>query len=243
MKFELKYKPFGERTILIEWPQKIDKNILFDVLDHKNKLQKYYNKQKVQINSAYCSITISYNHTINNIYDEISTLKTLYSKQVQAKKQTFIKWHIPVCYDPVFALDLEEISGENKLSNTEIIKRHYEAIYTIYFIGFLPGFLYLGGLDEQLYVARRSQPRLNLLKGAVGIGGYQTGIYPHNGPGGWNIIGNSPINLFKATNRPPCFAQAGDSLKFYEISIDEHKQIQELDATGYYKIESEVMDD
>ena len=242
-KFELKYKPYGERSILIEWPQEINKNILFDILKFKKILQKEYDKQKVEVNSAYNSILITYTSTINNIYDKILVLKDLYSSKFDEANTTFKLWRVPVCYDDGFALDLDQFSTEKRLSKNEIINRHCQSAYTVFFIGFLPGFLYLGGLDKILYMPRLSKPRLDLIKGAVGIGGHQTGIYPNDGPGGWNIIGNSPINLFNVNSEKPCFAQAGDSIQFYKVSLDEHRKIQELEATGYYQIESEVVND
>ncbi|MBT8273639.1 MAG: 5-oxoprolinase subunit PxpB [Bacteroidia bacterium] len=239
----MKYKPYGERSILIEWPQKIDKTTLNDVLNFKKALQNKYAKQKVYINSAYCSILISYDTTINNIYDRISDIKRQYSKEFGHDKSTYNLWRIPVCYDDYFALDLDELSEVKKCDKSEIIRRHCEAVYTVYFIGFLPGFLYLGGLHKYLHMPRKAKPRLNLLGGAVGIGGQQTGIYPHDGPGGWNIIGNSPVDLFKADQDKPCFAKAGDRVQFYKVTLEEHQKIKALEATGFYKLESEVIDD
>ena len=154
-----------------------------------------------------------------------------------------VLWKIPVCYDAVFGIDLEAISKEKNLSKEEIIKRHSQAIYTVYFIGFLPGFLYLGGLDESLHVPRKSTPRLQIEKGAVAIGGNQTGVYPTESPGGWNIIGNSPIEFFNPKLETPCFAKAGDKISFKPITIQEFKTIKILVEAGVYQIESEVLYD
>ena len=113
----------------------------------------------------------------------------------------------------------------------------------IYFIGFLPGFLYLGGLDERLFTPRKSTPRLRIEKGAVAIGGKQTGIYPQESPGGWNIIGNSPIQFFDNSKNTPCFAKAGDKLQFYSITLKEHHDIKVLVDAGVFQLESEEIDD
>src|SRR5690606_22673794 len=152
-------------------------------------------------------------------------------------------WKIPVSYDAVFGIDLEAICLEKRISKNELIKRHSQAIYTVYFIGFLPGFLYLGGLDEVLHIARKSTPRLKIEKGAVAIGGHQTGVYPTESPGGWNIIGNSPIEFFNPKSNPPCFAEAGDKISFYPISLKEYRDIKTLSEAGVYQLESEVMND
>ena len=140
-------------------------------------------------------------------------------------------------------MDLDEISKEKGLTKQEIIQLHSETIYTVYFIGFLPGFLYLGGLDESLHMPRKSSPRLQIIKGAVAIGENQTGVYPSSSPGGWNIIGNSPINFFDVTKDKPCFAKAGDKIQFRSISYKQHSDLTVLVKEAVYQIESEVLYD
>jgi inhibitor of KinA len=238
--YKLTYKHFSEHSILVEWPQKIDKNILNDVLLFKIHIENSNIKEIVQINSAYNSILIIYNTAIDIIYDEISILKKFYSTKNIINKSSFRLWEIPVCYDEKFAIDLEEISSNNNIEKEQIIRLHFNAIYTVYFIGFLPGFLYLGGLEKQLHFPRKSTPRSLVEKGAVGIGGNQTGIYPNQSLGGWNIIGNSPILFFDVSKQEPCFAKTGDKIQFYPISLKEHSDISALVEAGVYQIESEV---
>jgi KipI family sensor histidine kinase inhibitor len=239
--FKLTYKQYGERSILIEWSSKIDKNILEDLIFFKEKLEKALFKEIVYINSAYNSILISYNSIIENIYDDVLILKDIYSSEINVIAKRSILWRIPVCYDDEFAIDLEAISLHIKLSKNEIITLHSNAIYTVFFIGFLPGFLYLGGLNETLYFPRKPTPRLHIEKGAVGIGGTQTGIYPNTSPGGWNIIGNSPINFFDSNKVEPCFAKAGDKIQFYAISKKKYIDIKTLVEAGVFQLESEVL--
>ena len=148
-----------------------------------------------------------------------------------------------MCYDDVFGIDLDELSEEFNLSKSEIIELHSRSNYTVFFVGFLPGFLYLGGLDERLHFPRKKTPRLKVLKGAVAVGGKQTGIYPNESPGGWNIIGNSPINFFDVNKEVPCFAQSGDKISFYRVSKEEYDDIKALVEAGVYQLESEVIDD
>ena len=191
---------------MVEWPSKIDKNILGDVISFKNILQKSVIKEYVYIKPAYNSILIVYKFTIDDVYGEISKLKKLYSTRISIIKSAFKHWRIPVCYDAVFGLDLKEISDQKRMSKNAIIKLHSQAVYTVYFIGFLPGFLYLGGLDDKLHFPRKATPRKKEKKGAVAIGGNQTGVYPNESPGGWQIIGNSPISvstLAFTTTLPP----------------------------------------
>ncbi|NNC69730.1 MAG: 5-oxoprolinase subunit PxpB [Flavobacteriaceae bacterium] len=240
--YKLKYKPFGSHSILIEWPQKIDENILNDVLNFKNNIQHNYAKVKVEVINTYNSLTVYYTSTIENIYNEFSALNSLYVEQNTQKKRELKLWKIPVCYDLKFGIDLEEISNRNNLSISQFIELHSGPKYRVYFIGFLPGFLYLGGLPKELNFPRKKNPRISVEKGAVGIGGSQTGIYPQQSSGGWNLIGNSPITLFERKKDPPCFAKPGDLVQFVPISLEQFEEITRLIAYKRYQIESEVID-
>ena len=239
--FKLTYKQFGERSILVEWPSKIDEKILEDIIFFKEKLENTLLEELIEVKSAYNSMLISYNTAIDNIYNEISALKVLRSTKNSNIKSAFRQWKIPVCYDDKFALDLEEISLKKKISKQDIIKLHSDAIYTVFFIGFLPGFLYLGGLDSTINYPRKATPRLQIEKGAVAIGGNQTGVYPSQSPGGWNIIGNSPINFFDVSKTTPCFENIGDKIQFYPITLKKHSDITALVNAGVYQLESEEL--
>ncbi|MFH4965759.1 5-oxoprolinase subunit PxpB [Gaetbulibacter sp. M235] len=242
MSFNLIFKPYGERSILIEWPSIISKQILEDIIRFKTAIEEKNIEPIVELKSAYNSLLISYNSICRNFENEVKTLKKLYKTTNFQHDILSRTWKIPVCYDDIFGIDLDEMSKAKGLSKNEIIKRHSETKYTVYFIGFLPGFLYLGGLNESLFTPRKSTPRLEIEKGAVGIGGNQTGIYPSESPGGWNIIGNSPIPFFDVTKGIPCFAKPGDKITFQSITQKEHKGIKLLVDAGVYQIESEVID-
>ena len=239
--FQLRYKQFSECSILIEWPSKIDKMVLEDLIIFKEKLATSLLKEIVYVKSAYSSLLIVYKTTINNIYDKIQVLKDLYSSGEPVLIGPSLLWKIPVCYADEFSIDIEEISQKKYLSKQDIITLHTRSVYTVFLIGFLPGFLYLGGLHKDLYFPRKQTPRLKLKKGAVGIGGKQTGVYPCQSPGGWNVIGNSPINFFNMSKERPCFARPGDRIAFYDIDLKAHKDIYTLDQAGVYQLESEVI--
>ena len=243
MAFKLTYKPFGERAILVEWPQLINDDILKDIINFKKKIEKFNIESLVEIKSSYNSLLIIYGDFVENYKYEIAIIDKIYSLNKNFLKTDAVSWKIPVCYDDEFGLDLELIANEKKISKSDIISRHYQANYTVYFIGFLPGFLYLGGLDKTLHFPRKETPRLQLKKGAVAIGGNQTGVYPNTSPGGWNVIGNSPINFFDPTKEKPCFAKSGDRIQFYPISLKEYYDIKTLVDTNVYQMESEVICD
>lgn len=222
----------GERSILLEFESDISSNSVDELLFYKNKLEIYYSEVKVEVINTYSSLLITYLFNIENVYSEFSALKELFEDTNITKNNNLTLFHIPVCYDAKFGLDLEYLSTQTKLSISEIISVHTTPIYTVYFIGFLPGFLYLGGLDNRLQISRKNEPRLKVEKGAVGIGENQTGIYPRSSPGGWQIIGNSPVELFDKNSDPPCQISAGDKVKFYSVDLKE-----------YFKIDEEIKSD
>ncbi|WOD43128.1 5-oxoprolinase subunit PxpB [Hwangdonia lutea] len=241
MAFNLVYKRFGERSVLIEWPSVINEKTLFDVLAFKDKILKSNIEFIVNINHAYNSLLITYENLKIDFESQLSSLQKIYNHKNNYEQPKFTQWHIPVCYDAVFGVDLEILSKAKNISKETIIEQHSQAIYTVYFIGFLPGFLYLGGLDDTLHFPRKETPRLKIEKGAVAIGGHQTGVYPCESPGGWNIIGNTPIPFFDVKKDNPCFATSGDRIKFYPISLKKHHEIKTLVDAGVYQLESEVV--
>lgn len=228
---------------MIEWPKIISKETLKSVLVCKQKLENHKFKEKVYIKSAYNSILITYEFSIENFYNEILTLKSIFLSLNDTIESSYNLWKIPVCYDEEFGVDLVEISTKNKISIPDIIQTHSNTTYKVYFLGFLPGFLYLGGLDKRLHFSRKRTPRLNVSKGSVAIGGSQTGIYPNESPGGWNIIGKTPLNFFNINSDIPCFAKPGDEIQFVSITKTEYEQIAFSIQNNTYKVESEVIND
>lgn len=121
---------------------------------------------------------------------------------------------IPVIYGGEAGPDLEEVARHHQLTARQVVELHASADYVVYFIGFQPGFPYLGGLDKRLHTPRRAEPRVLVPAGSVGIGGSQTGIYPLASPGGWQLIGRSNLQLFNPQNQPPTVLRPGDSIRF-----------------------------
>ena len=232
-KFELHFKPFGDSALLIEWPSEISKDILDDIRNLSLKLERLDLVGIDDINFVYSSMLVTYSKHILSKSDLVKYIKKIYkaanSEELTARKT----WNIPVCYD--FGLDLETILDEKKLSKEDFISLHSSPHYTVYGIGFLPGFLYLGCLNDQLVIPRKEIPRIDVFKGAVAIGGSQTGIYPQNSPGGWHIIGKTPISLFDSNKEDPTFIKPGDKIKFYSVSKSRFKLLE-------IEIEYEVYD-
>ena len=224
MKFQLTYKLFGRSAILVEWPANISQEIIQEIISFERQVKEIESILDTII--AYNSLLIRYQNPIVDQELTIRQLKNKYTASSYLIKQDQFLWEIPVCYDASFGIDLEEIANKKKCSVADIVRLHTETDYLVYFIGFQPGFLYLGGLNQNLHVPRKSTPRVRVDKGSVGIGGAQTGVYPQNSSGGWNIIGKSPLNFFnmKATN--PCFAKPGDRIQFVAVGIHTFHEIE-----------------
>jgi len=239
-KYKLIYKPLGSIAVLIEWPYEIDNSIISNIHLFKSKIKIELSDFILDTVPAYNSLTIFFDTGKIKYSSIVKKIKELYKLKDQKHIINSILWKVPVCYDESFGIDLNEMSKAKNISKEKFIKLHCSIIYDVFFIGFLPGFLYLGGLSEALHFKRKSKPRRKIEKGAIGIAGGQTGIYPRESPGGWNIIGNSPINIFDVKNDPPCLAKAGDKIQFIPIDLETYQNLIKQIELGTYLIESEI---
>jgi inhibitor of KinA len=183
-------------------------------------------------------------HTLTVVYDMIhflsdhheasdplnifsTTLINEFDKISLVPKKQITLYHVPVCYDLLFALDLEKMSEAKNISIEEIIKIHCSTIYDVYSIGFVPGFTYMGMVNEKIQMARHQKPRNQVNAGSVGIAGLQTGIYPINSPGGWQIIGKTPWKIFDTHPNKLAKFKVGDQVQFFPISKKEFDDLNE----------------
>lgn len=238
---KLQYKRYSEKAILIQWPSEIDEKTLQDLLFYKSSIEIFYGKLIVEVISGYNSLLIYYHITIEDFYSIVLELKSLYLSGFEDLKTKNRLWKIPVCYSPSLASDLESFASQKSLTIDEVITMHTAPFYKVYFIGFLPGFLYLGGLADPLHFARKSTPSLKVKKGSVAIGGKQTGVYPIDSPGGWHVIGMCPLDFFDPKSDPCCFVSPGDSVQFMPIKEKEYNDIRLLVSNGVYLPESVIL--
>ena len=130
---------------------------------------------------------------------------------------------IPVCYGGSLGPDLTDLAEQHNLSTDEVVRLHSGAVYLVYMVGFMPGFAYLGGLPERIATPRRASPRTAVPAGSVGIGGQQSGVYPLESPGGWNLIGRTPLQIFDVTRDEQTLLATGDRVRFVPITLRQFK--------------------
>lgn len=172
----------------------------------------------IDVVPAYNSVALIFDKDVWNHTSLLQAIENLTSNNL-SKEVTQPIIEVPVCYE--MGLDWEEVTGYTGLSKEEVTQQHSSAIYTVAMMGFIPGFVFLEGLSDELMVPRKPTPRTSIPSGSVGIGGSQTGIYSLESPGGWNIIGRTPVSFFDAKESPPTNLKAGDQIRFRPISEEE----------------------
>ena len=218
------YFIYNESSILISYDNPIDSELVYTISNYKINIEKHIKGCIIEIVQSINSLLIIFNKDKVSSSELISELKKIENKESNYLKSNKI-WQIPVCYDTKYAVDLESLANDKQLSPSEIIDAHKSKIYDVLSLGFLPGFMYLGFTHEHLYCERKQTPSLDIKKGSIGIALNQTCIYPQDSPGGWHIIGISPIDFFDLGSKAPCFAKPGDKIEFIEISS---KQFQKM---------------
>jgi KipI family sensor histidine kinase inhibitor len=176
---------------------------------------------------AYQSLTLCYVPTAGNHQQMLDVLATVFKNDIPQDEYESQLITIPVCYDKIYAPDMDALATAKGLSRQEVIELHSNTDYLLHMLGFSPGFLYLGGLNPLLVYPRKAIPSARVPAGSVGIGGNQTGIYPQETPGGWHIIGRTPISLFNPNLASPCVAQPLDKVRFKSIDSREFLALNE----------------
>lgn len=195
-----KYKHISPTILELYWPPSIEESTLMEMMSMKTQIQGIWQQELLEVTMGYHCLSLRFKSTFQ-LQDILNELELLAEKSVHSDSSMNRKrWTIPVWYS---GKDLDHVASYASMSTDEVISLHQSSHYLLYFYGFMPGFMYLGGLDQQLFVPRKKQPDPLIEKGAVAIGGKQTGIYPQNSPGGWHVIGKTPVPLFNVTSDPP----------------------------------------
>ena len=218
------YFIFSERSILISYNSPINSKLVLNISDTRKRILTQKNAYILDIVQSINSLLVIFDSSKISADDLIKELKRIEDIENGISKSNKT-WLIPVCYDFKYALDLENLAKEKNLSPIEIINTHKSKVYDVLSMGFLPGFMYLGFTSEKLYCERKEIPSLNIKKGSIGIALNQTCIYSQDSPGGWHIIGISPLDFFDLKSKNPCFAKPGDKIQFIEISSKKYQQM------------------
>lgn len=234
-----KIRLFGASTVLLEWNSEISQNTHFEVMAYQKWINKNCKSAIIETVPAYCSLAVFLKSEID-VQRWISKFRAEYVSQKNYSNEVK-RIYIPVCYETDFGIDLIEMSNKLNLSTQDIIKKHISRDYSVYFLGFLPGFPYLGGLDPALAISRKTTPRNMVEAGSVGIAGNQTGIYTINSPGGWNIIGRSPLTFFDVTRKKPNLLEAGNRIRFFSVSKTEFDAIKTSVQNEIYSLKTETI--
>ncbi|MWC29021.1 5-oxoprolinase subunit PxpB [Paenibacillus sp. MMS18-CY102] len=230
--------PLGDRALIAEWEEAGeagDWRLMAAAADmlRDNKLHGI-----IDVIPAYATVTVVYDPILIALgrpdgcepYALIASMIGKMLANVAAVQRPDVRhMEIPVCYGGSMGPDLEEAAARSGLRAEQFIRAHAEAVYTVALVGFVPGFPYMAGLPEILAQPRLSSPRPRVPAGSVGIGGGQTGIYPLAVPGGWQLIGRTPLRLFDARREQPALLRAGDQVQF--VPIDEAR-FRELEREG-----------
>ncbi|BAQ10629.1 allophanate hydrolase subunit 1 [Bacillus sp. OxB-1] len=230
-------QPLGDSALFVQLGEGIAPAIHEKVKNLLHLLTEHPFEGWIECVPAYNNITVYYDPTqvlrslslepgtsFQKVSAYIQKLLQQSEEQAAGKGRTVT---IPVLYGGEYGPDLAHVAEANGLTTDEVIQIHSENEYLVYMIGFAPGFPFMGGMDERIATPRKESPRMAIHPGSVGIAGKQTGIYPLETPGGWQIIGRTPIDLFLPEQTPPTLLQAGDIIRFAPISPVEYNEIKE----------------
>lgn len=218
----MKIDALGDSALIINLADEISDSsrLLARVLSAAETIERAKLSGVVDVTSSYESVAVFFDltHVEPDIEDKIRTLIASAGVRVSGKKR---RVEIPVCYEEEFALDLERVANHTSLTPDAIVALHSSADYTVACIGFMPGFPFLAGLPQQLCVPRLESPRTKVSAGSVAIANAQAGVYPLESPGGWNVLGRTPVQLFRVDESPPTLLRPGDRVRFRRITREE----------------------
>ena len=210
--------PLGDRALLVTLGSSIDEATHHRVRALAARIEQARIPGMIELVPAFASVALHYDPA-HASFDDIATAVTPLLVLLDAERLPLVRvLEIPVCYGGTYGPDLEDVARERGLSSDDVVRMHAAPEYLVHMIGFAPGFPYLGGLDERIATPRRATPRARVPASSVGIGGSQTGVYPIETPGGWHLIGRTPIRLFDAQRAPAALLRAGDHVRFRAIS-------------------------
>lgn len=229
----------GDTAITVCFENEISKEVNGFVTSFTCAVEQKGIKGVIELIPAFNSVTMLYDSTVTSAGTLRIKLERIIKKLGNSQQSSAVLYKIPVCYEEEFSPDMKNVEAHTGLSREEIIEIHSSTDYLIYMLGFLPGFAYLGEMDKRLATPRLDSPRVEISRGAVGIGGEQTGIYPVASPGGWQLIGRTPVLVYDRERENPILYKSGDYIRFVPISRNEYFEIEKAVQGGTYTVQTE----
>ena len=227
----------GDSALVIEFGNEISVDINKKIRKMMDDIKKENIAGIVELVPTYCSLLINYDVLKIDYNTLVEKLKTFLNNDLEtAEGEEVTLIEIPTLYNDEVGPDLSYVAEHNKLSKEEVIKIHTGTDYLVYMLGFMPGFTYLGGMSEKIATPRLESPRLQIYPGSVGIAGKQTGMYPSMSPGGWRIIGRTPLKLYNPDSDTPVYISSGDYVRYVSISEEEYNEILKKVENNEYKL-------
>lgn len=229
--------PVGDQAILCEFGNKIDEKINDEVQALTRQIKSASLRGVTELLPTYRSLLVFYDSSRISYKKLSKTIGSFHrdsTGQESGNKKTRI---VPCLYGGECGPDLSDMADQLGMSEAEIVNIHKSVDYKIYMLGFLPGFVYLGGLDERIHMPRLDVPRTKIPERSVGIGGNQTGVYPMESPGGWRLIGSTPLDFYNPVNTPPVLCEAGEYIRFEPVTEQEYQSIRKDVERGSYRAE------
>ena len=225
----VRFLPCGDQAVTVEWGSTIDEHINRQVHAFARKVEALSHPAITEVVPTYRSATVHYRPEVLS-YEELKQLLLSLTQGGPEEGEELPVVEIPVCYGGEYGPDLEEVAQHCSLTPEEVIARHTAPTYRIYMLGFTPGFPYLGGMDPSIAAPRRKEPRIHIPAGSVGIAGEQTGVYPIVSPGGWQLIGRTPLRLFDPQREQPILLSAGAGIRFVPIDEETFRKMEEKEG-------------
>lgn len=225
----VRFLPCGDQAVTVEWGSTIDEHINRQVHAFARKVEALSHPAITEVVPTYRSATVHYRPEVLS-YEELKHLLAPLAQGSAEEAEELPVVEIPVCYGGEYGPDLLEVAQHCSLTPEEVIARHTAPTYRIYMLGFTPGFPYLGGMDPSIAAPRRKEPRIHIPAGSVGIAGEQTGVYPIVSPGGWQLIGRTPLRLFDPQKEQPILLSAGAGIRFVPIDEEAFRKMEEKEG-------------
>ena len=232
--------PVGDRAISIDFGQVIDPTINRHIRQTIERIKEFQLDGIIELVPTYCALLVEYDAMLYS-YSEICNIieSTLEEGMTNTTNELVTVVEVPTVYGGEFGPDLSFVASHNHLSEDEVISIHSGTDYLVYMLGFIPGFTYLGGMDPRIATPRLSSPRTLIPAGSVGIAGEQTGTYPSDSPGGWQIIGRTSVTMYDMSKAQAALLKAGDYVRYVPIDESEFHRIKAL-GTDYVPVIREV---